>query len=180
MALDADSVVNLALGILEIVLALVVLRGLGRFGRALPWLSVLLLFFAIRGVDRIYAALSDSERLGLVVDLALVAVVVALILTIDRTAAAIKTTEDDARLRREEYERALADYHRLARHRLANPITAIRGSIATLRDLPDLDAETQRRLLDAVELEAARLERIALDPELRSAEERGLDPQPNV
>jgi signal transduction histidine kinase len=83
-------------------------------------------------------------------------------------------------LRSEEYARALADYRRLARHRLATPITAIRGSLATLRDIPDLDEATQRELLAAAEEQAERLQQVALDPEIAAAEERGLRPTPEV
>jgi signal transduction histidine kinase len=177
---DADAIVNLVLGLCELILALVVARHIGRFGRRFPWLVFLIAFFFVRGADRIYAAFADSEALGLVVDIVAIAAVVMLILGIDKTAAALKETQDEATYRSEEYARALADYQRLARHRLANPLTAIRGSVVTLRDLPDLDADARRQLLDAIEAEALRLEEVALDPELQGAEERGLDPTPNV
>lgn len=178
--LDAADVVNLALGALQVVLALVVLRHIGRFGRTFPWLAALMLFFLVRGTERIYTGVSDSERFGIVVDLLLLLVVVLLIVGLDQTVSALRAARDEADLRRSEYDRALVDYRRLARHRLANPITAIRGSVTTLRELPDLDAETREALLRAVDEEAARLETIALDPEVASAEERGLDPQPRV
>ncbi len=178
--LDAADVVNLALGALQVVLALVVLRHIGRFGRTFPWLAALMLFFLVRGIERIYTGVSDSERFGIVVDLLILLVVVLLIVGLDQTVSALRTARDEADLRRSEYDRALVDYRRLARHRLANPITAIRGSVTTLRELPDLDAETREALLRAVDEEAARLETIALDPEVASAEERGLDPQPRV
>lgn len=178
--MDAYELINLSVGILYVLLALIVARYLGRLGREFPWFALLIVLFFVRGADRIYASLTDAERLGIFVDVMLVAVLVALILGIDRTSAALKAAHDEAAFRREEYDRALADYHRLARHRLANPIAAIRGSIVTLRDLPDLDEESRRKLFDALEEEARRLEKIALDPEIRRPEERGLDPRPNV
>ncbi len=180
MTYDAADVVNLVLGSIEVALAIVVLRHLGRVGRAFPWLAALMAFFVLRGIDRIYAGLTDSERLGIVVDAVLVVVVFLLLFGIDKTVNALKAAQQEATYRREEYARALADYKRLARHRLANPITAIQGSISTLRDMPDLDEQTRRALLDAAEGEARRLQAVALDPDVLSDEERMLEPHPNV
>jgi signal transduction histidine kinase len=177
---EAYDVVNFVLGGLYIVLALVLARYVVRLGRVFPWLVLLVVLFLVRGTDRVYGAITDAERLGILVDVALVAVLVALVLSFGRTSGALKATHDAAALREEEYERALGDFRRLARHRLANPIAAIRGSILTLRDLPDLDEETRRQLLDAVDEEARRLEKIALDPEPAGPEERGLDAQPRL
>lgn len=180
MTYDAADVVNLVLGSVEVALAVVVLRHLARVGRAFPWLAALMAFFVLRGIDRIYAGLTESERLGIVVDAVLVVVVFLLLFGIDKTVNALKAAQDEATYRREEYARALADYKRLARHRLANPITAIQGSISTLKDMPDLDEETRRALLDAAEGEARRLQAVALDPDVLSDEERMLEPRPNV
>ena len=178
--MDAYDVVNALLGVLYIVLSLVLVRYAVRVGRSFPWFALLVVLFFTRGVDRVYAAFTDEQRLGILVDGILIALLVALILGIDRTASALRAAHDDAAVREEEYRRALTDYRRLARHRLANPLAAIRGSVVTLRDLPDLDEEERRRLLDALEAEAIRLERVALDPEVMGPEERGLDPRPNV
>ena len=178
--MDAYDVVNALLGVLYILLSLVLARYAVRLGRSFPWFALLVVLFFARGVDRVYAAFTDEQRLGILVDGILIAVLVALILGIDRTASALKTAHDDAAVREEEYRRALTDYRRLARHRLANPLAAIRGSIVTLRDVPELDAEERRQLLDALESEAIRLEKIALDPEVIGPEERGLDPRPNL
>ena len=180
MEIDTGDAVNIAIGILQVVFALVVVRHVARFGRSFPWLMVLVAFFFVRGTDRIYSGLSESERLGIAVDLVALACVVLLITGIDKTVRALRASQDEAALRTQEYERALADYRRLARHRLANPLTAIRGSISTLRDMPDLDDATRRQLLDTVNEEAERLERVALEPEISSAEERGLRPTPDL
>ena len=180
MSIDASDAVNIAVGVLQVLFALVVARHIARFGRAFPWLLVLIAFFFVRGTDRIYSGISESERLGIAVDLVALACVVLLMLGIDKTVRALRASQDEAAFRSEEYERALADYRRLARHRLANPITAIRGSISTLRDLPDLDEATRRQLLETVDAEARRLEQVALDPDVASAEERTLRPTPNV
>ncbi len=180
MSLEASDWLNLVIGALELLLAAVVLRHVGPFGRAFPWLAALMIFFVVRGIDRIYAAFSDGRSLGIAVDLVLVAVLLLLIVGIDRTARALRAVGDEAKYRRDEYARALADYHRLARHRLANPLTAIRGSVETLIQMPDLDAETRRQLLEAVRDEARRLEKVALEPTVGREEERGLDPRPDV
>ncbi len=178
--LDPADLVNLVLGGLEVVLALIVLRDIGRFGLTFPWLAALMLFFLVRGIERIYTGVSDSERFGIMADVLILLVVVLLIFGLDKTVTALRAARDEAELRRSEYDRALVDYRRLARHRLANPITAIRGSVTTLRELRDLDEATRDALLRAVDEEAARLETIALEPEVGSAEERGLDPRPRV
>lgn len=178
--MEAYDVVNFLVGILYILLSAMLARYAVRLGREFPWFALLVIFFLTRGADRVYAVLTDQERLGILVDGILITVVVALILGIDRTAGALKAAHEEADVRREEYARALVDYHRLARHRLANPLAAIRGSIVTLRDVPDLDESSREQLLDALETETRRLEAVALDPEIRGPEERGLDPRPNV
>ena len=177
---DTSDAVNIAIGCLQVLFALVVVRHVARYGRSFPWLLVLIAFFFVRGIDRIYSGLSDSERLGLAVDVVALACVVLLIAGIDKTVRALRASQDEAALRTEEYERALADYRRLARHRLANPITAIRGSISTLRDMPELDEAARQQLLETADSEAERLQQVALDPEITSPEERGLSPQPKL
>lgn len=167
-------------GVLYILLSLILVRYAVLLGRSFPWFALLVVLFFTRGADRVYASFTDQQRLGILVDGILIMVVLALILGIDRTAAALKAAHDEAAVRREEYDRALGDYRRLARHRLANPLAAIRGSIVTLRDIPDLDEQSRRQLLDALETEARRLEHLALDPHELRPEERGLDPRPNV
>jgi signal transduction histidine kinase len=180
VGIDFDDGLNIVIGVLEVLLAAVVVRHIARFGRAFPWLMVLMAFFFVRGIDRIYAGISESDRLGWAVDVVALTCVVLLIVGIDKTVRALRASQDEAALRSEEYARALADYRRLARHRLANPLTAIKGSLATLRDMPELDPATQRELLAAAEEQAQRLEEVALDPEIAAAEERGLRPTPDV
>ncbi len=172
---------SLAVGALELALALTLLRELGRFGGAFPWLAALMMFFALRGVDRIYTAVvgDESQALAFLVDGVLILVLLLLLVGVDRTVRGLKLAQDEARYREEEYARALADYRVLARHRLANPITAIRGGVATLRQLP-LGPDEREAMLDAIEREAERLEHIALDPRDVAPEERSLRPRPEL
>ena len=168
-----------AVGILQIVLALVIGRRLGSLGRQFPWLSVLTVFFALRGVTRLAETAAGRRVEGLAepVDVLLVLALVLLIVGFDRTIRGLLLERDAARFREQEYERALADYRRLARHRLANPLTAIRGGVAALRTL-ELDGERRDELLAMIDHEATRLEHVALDPVTRSPEESTLHPQP--
>ncbi len=178
----AGTTVPYAVGILQVALALVIGRRLGTLGRRFPWLGVLTIFFALRGVTRIAetAAGHRIDALGEPVDVLLVVALVLLIVGFDRTIRGLLLAQDAARYREQEYERALADYRRLARHRLANPLTAIRGGVSALRTLPDLDDERRAELLAMIEREALRLEHIALDPATRTPEESTLHPQPRV
>jgi signal transduction histidine kinase len=159
----------------------VVVRELGRYARTFPWLVALTAFFALRGAMRIYAAFEGSvpEALAVSVDAILIGVLVLLVAGLDQTARGLRLAEDEALYREEEYARALADYRRLARHRLANPLTAIRIGIAALRSL-DLDAAQRKSVLQRLERESKRLEELTLDPQPLSAEERGLKPRPAV
>jgi len=180
--MTAQDALSLVIGALELTLALVVLRHLGRFGRTMPWLAVLMAFFAFRGVDRVYVAIRGDEptAVALASDSVLVLVLVLLLFGIERTVRGLRLAQDEASYREAEYERALSHYRTLARHRLANPITAIRGGVATLKTMPEVDRETQLQLLETIDREAARLETVALDPDPASTEERGLRPRPDV
>jgi signal transduction histidine kinase len=172
---------DLGIGCLELALAGVMLRPHRRFRRDVPWLVAPIAFFAFRGLDRAAGGFIDHEPLILrsLVD-ALVAGILALMLfVIDTLFSGIELMRIAARAREREYERALADYRRVARHRLANPLAAIEGSARALRDLPELDEGTGARLLNVILVEANRLERVALEPDAElGPEEHDLRPQP--
>jgi signal transduction histidine kinase len=178
--MSAGDALAYGVGALQLLLALIIARRLGRLGSVFPWLGALTAFFALRGLTRIAETWAGGrvESLAVPVDALLVAALLLLIIGLDRTINGLTLAQDAARYRAAEYERALVDYRRLARHRLANPLTAVRGGIAALRTLPDLDDQKRQELLDMVEREAARLETVALDPVTRSPEERGLRPRP--
>jgi signal transduction histidine kinase len=168
--------------VIQLVLVAIVLRHLARFGRAFPWVAALAAFFAVRGVDRIYVALAGREPnvLAYTTDALVLLALVLLLIGIERMVVGLRLAQDEAARRQSEYDRALSDYRTLARHRLANPITAIRGGVATLRDVRELDQREARAVLEMMEQEALRLERIALDPRPQSPEETALRPRPEI
>jgi signal transduction histidine kinase len=173
------QVLGYAVGGLQLVFALLVARRLGALGRTLPWLGALMVFFVLRGLTRIVetAERGRVEVLAVPVDALLVCALVLLIVGIDRTIRGLLLEQDAARYREQEYRRALADYRRLARHRLANPLTAIRGGVSALKTL-DLDEAGRRQMLEMLEREAARLEDVSLSPDGLRPEERELAPVP--
>jgi signal transduction histidine kinase len=178
--MSSSGVLSLLVGGLQAALVVVLLRHLGRYGRAFPWLVALMAFFGVRAAGRIYVAFAGEEpaALAYVVDGLLVLVLLLLLVGIERMVAGLELAEEEAQFREREYARALRDYQTLARHRLATPITAIRGGVVTLKDVPTLDGVERLELLNMIEREALRLEQLALDPERLSDEERALQPQP--
>jgi signal transduction histidine kinase len=173
---------NFVLASLELGLALIVLRHLGRFGRAFPWLAALMAFFFLRAADRFYVAFASDEPLAfsVLVDGLAVVLLSLLLLGIQKMVRGLQAVEDEAALREREYERALADYRRLMRHRVANPLAAVRGGIQSLLELQNLDGDAQRRLLETIHEAALRLEQVALDPRPLSREEEPLDARPQI
>lgn len=177
--MDRSAVFSLVIGLLQLVLVVVAARQLGQHARAFPWLIALAAFFALRGAMRIYAAFAGSvpEALAAPVDVLLLVALALLIVGLDQTARGLRLAEDEALDREDEYARALADYRRLARHRLATPLTVLRSGTAALRSL-DLDSRQRNEVLDELEQASRRLEKVALEPEPLSPEERTLEPRP--
>lgn len=170
------------LGSVELLLALVVIWHLRRFGKSLPWLAVLMVFFLIRGADRIYVGIHGSEPSSIIsmVDGALILVLMSMLVGLRHTVRALEMLDKSARWRQQEYDRALADFRQLARHRLANPLTAITGTLDTLTAHPNLDDKLRADLLQAARDAADRLQNVALDPDPQGAEERGLEARPRL
>jgi signal transduction histidine kinase len=174
---------DLAVGIVEVLLGLVLWHELWRLRRTLPWILALVVFFVIRGVDRIVSGLlnRDAPAVAFALDGTLLVLLALLLVGIPRIVRGVELARDAARYREQEYERALRDYRRLARHRLANPLAAIVGSARTLRGQPELDPKTRERLLEVIIAEAARLEATELEPGgMLAPEEHGLRPQPEL
>jgi signal transduction histidine kinase len=176
------DVLSFTLASLEAVLALVVLRHPGRFGRAFPWLAALMAFFFVRAADRYYFAFMGDEPLAfsLLVDGLAVLLLTLLIFGIRRMVRGLLAVENEAAMREAEYERALVDYRRLMRHRIANPLTALRGGIQSLRDLPDLSPEDRAILVESVHEAVQRLEHVALNPSPLGREEASLEGRPRL
>ena len=70
---------------------------------------------------------------------------------------------DAAPRARAEDDSTLHDYRVLVRHRIATPLTVIRGCAATLRDFPTSSREEVLQLVAAIEGATRELERVALD-----------------
>lgn len=176
------AILNFTIALLELVLALIVLRHLGRFGREFPWLAALMAFFFLRSADRFYVAIAGNEPPGfsVLVDAPAIVLLALLLFGIERTVRSLEAMEDNAALREAEYQRALSDYRRLMRHRIANPLAAVRGGIQLLKDLGHLSEEDQRNVVDTLHEAALRLESVSLDPSPLSSEERRLEARPRL
>lgn len=179
---SAGAALSIAIGLLEIALAGAVLLRLREYGRRFPWLVALTAFFVVRGGSRLYVGFVGEEPSAATLggDAIVLATLVVLLVGLERTVSGIGTVQFDAQRRKEEYERALADYKTLARHRLGNPIASILGGVYTLRHQPELAPETRDDLLAMIEEEARRLEEVALAPRVETEEERGFRPRPRL
>ena len=186
--LGALQTLNLVIGALQLVLGLLVLRYLGRFGRSFPWLVALMLFALARGGDRFYVGLSGNRAprtADLVTDALAAATLLLLMAGLRATIRGLRIAEREAATRTADYERALGDYRRVLRHRIGNRIASIRGSAQTLRARPDLPGDLRDALLQTLDEETAKLEAEALDERLYSSEPRGIEerelqPRPEV
>jgi signal transduction histidine kinase len=176
------EILNFTVASVEAGLALVVLRHLARFGRAFPWLAALMAFFLLRAADRFYVAFMGDEplALSLLVDGLAVLLLTLLIFGIRRMVRGLQAVENEAAIKEAEYERALVDYRRLMRHRIANPLTALRGGIQSLRDLTDLSEEDRASRVTAGYEAVERLEHVALNPSPLSREEAFLEGRPRL
>ena len=181
-AVTAREILSFLLAALDLALAFVAIRRFAARGRAGVWSLPLIAFFVVLAIDR--ASLGALSRepflLGLLLDLLVVLLVIVFIVGFDRMGGALKALLEQARHREAAYADALIDYRALARHRLANPLTAILGSVQTLEQLPSLNGEIQRALLATIREQAQLLAGVTLEPRPESAEERDLQPIPEV
>ena len=127
------------------------------------------------------ALLGDTpEAVDVALDALILLILALLVLTIDRVVQGFELALDAALYREREYQRALRDYRRLVRHRLATPLTSILGIVRLMQEQAPT-GEVRETLLQTLEHEALRLKAVSLDPadELRP-EERNLRPQPDL
>ena len=174
------DVLGTAIGIAHLAVAVVVARQIRGSAQLFPWLAVLATFFAVRGVDRITESLAQARPpvLSPLTDALVLVALVLLLVGLERTVTGLRAAYEEADMLQEQYARALTDYATLTRHRLANPLAALRGGIVTLREVDTLSGAERELLLEMLERETIRLERISLDPRRLSAEERRLRPLP--
>jgi signal transduction histidine kinase len=174
---------DIGIGALEIVLAGYVCRRFWRVRLAFPWLLAPVAFLLLRGVHRIAAGVfgATPRVIEFLLDPLMLAVVVLLLFAVDRIVSGFAAAEEAAVLREREYERALLDYRRLARHRLATPVTVIAGGARFLLQVDPDDTRQRAELVAMIEEAAARLEQVSLDPASELEEsERSLRPAPSL
>lgn len=171
---------TLAAGLLEVAIAALIVRNVYGRARVFPWLVALATFFLLRGATRLAQAVGVAGGSAwAAVDAAVVIVLGALVVGTEAISR-LRLALEDAERTRDEYARALHDYRVLVRHRLATPITTIRGSAGALSDINSLSDDASRALVAAIERAAMELERIALDPHRLRPEELRLRPTPDV
>jgi signal transduction histidine kinase len=171
--------VSIVIGVVHLAVAFALLASVRRSAAMFPWLLALAAFFAVRGLDRIVNAVHDPPPIfGQLADAFVVATLVLLLVGLPRTVTALRAAYDDANRQTQAYARALHDYRRLVRHRLANPLAAVRGGVQTLRDVEGLTAGERRLLLDMLHEQVLRLEHLSLEPHPAAPEEQGFHPAP--
>jgi signal transduction histidine kinase len=173
--------VNLVAGLAQIVLAIVVSVELIRLRRGFPRVALLLIaFFLVGGAtllnrpDPLIGHSANLDAVLIVIDLV---ILIGLLAYVRRLVRGALHTIDEAAIRAREYERARRDYASLLRHRIANPLMTIEGAARTLRAHRG-DDESREQLLDTIVEASESLEKISLDPQLKSPEEMGLEPVP--
>ncbi|MCW2955296.1 MAG: hypothetical protein JWO69_165 [Thermoleophilia bacterium] len=172
--------------ILEFAVAVALLVGVRvRVGRVgiLTWLVAG--YFLVESVVSVNRAVTggaaDATGLGreLALELAGTLLMVAMLSRASHVGRVLRHVVDGARARAAEYERARRHYTVVVRHRIANPLTVIKGAAQTLEreQLPD-DVRHELRL--AIIAAAEQLEAISLGPAPAGTEEHELDAVPDV
>ncbi len=155
-----------------------------RLGLGMPRVLVgLALFFVLVGAARINdpdPLLGYNPSLAAAFDCLSLVVLALLLANARQLARAAVATLDEARLDAHEYERARREYVQLVRHRLMNPLTAIRGAAHTLETEAGADPRLREELVGRIIEASLELERVTVDPARRRPEEPGLRPVPRV
>jgi signal transduction histidine kinase len=172
-------------GLVEAIMAFVLLTGVrARVGRLGPLAWLVAGYFLVEAGVSLNRSLVDSdfatsmERI-ILLELLGTVLIVLMLARASHIARAIAYTIDEARMRAREYERARRDYTQVVRHRIANPLTVIKGAAQTL-EAGELDEATRHDLRVAIIAAAEQLEAISLEPERAGDEEHELDAIPRV
>ncbi len=176
--------INLLVAAVNVAVAVFLALEARRIGLPIPRLVLaLVLFFVLTGAARVNhpdPLFGYNASLAAAFDGASLLVLAFLLVNVRRLARTAVATLDEARYRAHEYERARRDYRQLVRHRILNPVTAIRGCAYTLQTEAGADPELRDELVRAI-LDASRvLEQVTVEPDRRGPEERGLRPLPRV
>lgn len=155
-----------------------------RLHLGVPRIGVLLiLFFVLQAAHRQvspHSSFGYSPLVDIICDVALIAVLGALLLNARTLTRGLLAAMGEAQYRAQEYERARHDYTQVVRHRILNPVTVVRAAAETLEsgtiDDPELRRQLARVIIDA----SHELESVSLAPEDRRPEEHDLDPVPQI
>jgi signal transduction histidine kinase len=182
---DHASIISAVDGVVELAVAVLVLLGVRtRLGRIAPIAWLIVSYFAIEALvsfNRIFTLHDPHGALSRAVILEIVGtvIIIALLANASRIVGAIAFVVDEARYRAAEYARARHDYTQVVRHRIANPLTVIKGAAQTL-DVGELDEQMRHALRLAIFEAAQQLEDISLEPIRLGDEEREFDPVPRT
>jgi len=177
--MDLAVAFDVVTGAAWLALGVVLLRMCVTHRDARLWLLLGAGFSALRAFDSMLVSTGEVDATWVVrtLDAAVLATLLGLVFGVARLGRDLSRKVDDAEHAEAEYGRALLDYTQLVRHRIANPLTAVKGGIQTLLDLP-LEEAIRRQMLEAMLESARQLERVALHPEQVGAEEGDLRPTP--
>jgi signal transduction histidine kinase len=177
---DHSPIISAVDGVVELAVAILILLGVrARLGRIAPFAWLIVSYFLIEALvsfNRVFVLTDQQGTLARVVILEMVgSVIILLILAYaSRIAGAIAFVVDEARFRAAEYARARYDYTQVVRHRIANPLTIIKGASQTL-DIGELNEEMRHALRLAIYQAAQQLEEISLEPTRQGDEEHEFD-----
>jgi signal transduction histidine kinase len=183
-------VVAATIGVTGLLAAIMVLLTGRRIGLPHPrYALALAAFLGLHGLGHVLLVANHQLHvlprgidmaLALTFDVAAAGMLAYLLWSAYRVAARVTSSIDEATMRAEEYERARRDYVALMRHRIANPLTVLRGGAQTMLSLDQLPTATRHELLEAMLEAASSLESASADAELRDDTERELRPAPSL
>lgn len=174
---------NVVTAAVTLIVAVLVVWRARRLGLGYPRLVVVLaLFFGMWTIDRLVSPgtpIGYRPFVDALADVAIIVLLAVLIRDASRLTNAIMSTVHEAEYRAVEYERAKRHYAQVVRHRIANPLTVIKGAALTL-EAGTVDAALRRELARAIVDSAALIEATSLAPEPAGREEHELDAMPHV